>query len=244
MPAAKRKPRQEPPEAPPVPDSRLGLHEAIERHKQAEHLVAEQREAVARSQALLSEAEDQVEKLRRKIEAADASDVSRAASLIKVERPVVSPWSGENARSAVKRAEEHVALTERAKAKLRSELAELELAAKVALNDVLVERIKLIAPIAGAKLERLKVLRTETSECVATLDALVVDNAPAFTPGELIQSKNCEDARLEAFNGVRAEAAQYVVSGETFEEFDLKKAITAEWTRKLAVLLVDPTGEI
>lgn len=245
MPAAlKRRPRPEPAATPTVPDARAALAGAIEHKRECDDAVARQHEAIRRSQQLLTEAEQHIEKLRSRIAVADLTDTRRAASLIKAERPIQAAWVGENARSAVERAEKNLQLTIKGRATRQAELAELELAAKVAENAVIVERIKLVAPIAAKTLERLKALRMETAQAVALLDALVHDHHPDFTADQIVQAKTCEELRRAAFAEVRSEAASFAIRGQTIEEFELAKQVTAKWNAKLAALLADANAEI
>jgi hypothetical protein len=250
MPAAalKRKPRPVEPASPAIPDARLGLHDAIERRKQADATVQAQHASIYRSQGLVIEAEKQIEKLRAKVSDADRSDEQRAASMIKVERPVVSAWSGENARTAVKRAEANLEMTIRARAKLQAELRELELAAMVALNDVLTERTKLVAPIAAATLARLRVLRTETVEALAFLNILVdiEKDAPKFHGNDIVASLNARQAREAALgDDVRAGAKCFPLHNDgSAKEFELQQAVTRYWSTKLSALLTDPLAEL
>jgi hypothetical protein len=228
------------PTAPVIADDRLALFDAIEARKKADDAVTRQHEAVRRAQNVISEAEEHIEKLRGKIEAADLNDERRAASLIKAERPIVSGFVGSSARHAVEHAEANLAMTRRAQAQLQSGLRELELQARLAENAVLVERNKLIAPVAARTVERLESLRLEMAEATALLEVLMRDHAPKFSDRDLIASKKCADAREAALADVRP----YVVNGLMNEIFEIQQGVRAEWSRKLAALMTDATSEL
>ena len=138
--ALKKKPRVvEPAPAPAVPDERLALFDAIEAKRKADRAVEAQNEAISRGRELRTKAEEDIEKLRAKIAAADQTDVKRAATLIRGEKPITSPWVGESARRSVESAEEKLALTERALGQLKQDLEVMEDDAAEAANAVIVE---------------------------------------------------------------------------------------------------------
>ncbi len=242
MPAAARKKRiiEEPVAGPVIADDRLALHDAIERRKKANDAVTRQHEAIYRARSVISEAEEDIEKRRAKVATADETDARRAASLIKSERPIVSGWVGENARHAVEHGVRNAEMARRARAKLQDELAELELAAKLAENAVLVERNRLIAPVAALTVAKLENLRSEMASATALLDVLMRDQAPQFSDRDLLASMKCAAAR----QAVLADVRPFVVNGNATEIFEMQKSVRAEWTRKLAALLADATAEL
>lgn len=108
MPAAaalKRRPRPETVAAPPIPDERIALHDAIERKRKADRAIEAQHEAIHRAYALIEKSEQDIAALEAKIPDADLSDVRSAASLVKANKTVAAPWHGENARHAVESGE-------------------------------------------------------------------------------------------------------------------------------------------
>jgi hypothetical protein len=249
MPAALKKKRIiEEPAAPAVPVERVELAAAIERKRQCDDAVRAQHDAIYRGQGLVTKAEEEIAWSRNAIAAADMSDEKMAASMIKVERPVVSAWRGENARQRVKKAEVALDMTIRARAKLQAELRELELAQMIAANDVVTERLKLIAPLAAATLERLKALRTETVEALAALNILadVEKDAPKFHDTDIVASLNAREARESALGGdVRTGARSFPLRNDgSAVEFELQQKVTRHWNAKLSALLTDPTAEL
>jgi hypothetical protein len=199
----KRKIEAEPPAPDDRDDPRGPLRAAIAHRQQADAACARQREAIARAKQTVDRAEIEVELRRSKIAVADESDVKRAATCIKGEKQLISAWSGDAARGALRAAENHVELMQRASAKLTADLAALDLAAKVAANAVIVERTKIVAPVAADVLAEIKTLQHDILRRRAQLAVLLRDEAPKFPANDaaFMTASHADEARRKPGTG-------------------------------------------
>lgn len=181
--ALKRKARRdEPVAAPAIAADRQALAKAIEAKRKADKAVEEQRQAIHRAAALALKASDDIATLRAKIAAADETDVKRAASLIKVDKPVVSPWSGESTRHAVERAERHLELTEQALKQLHKDMGGLQDDAAECTNAIMVEIKTLTVPLVQNLLAQLREHKRAAMITGHALAALLDDASPRDAP--------------------------------------------------------------
>jgi hypothetical protein len=176
MPAAtKRKQRrdEEPVAAPAVAPDRVALAAAIERKRRADRAVEEQHQAINRARQRAVEMDDHIRALRGKIAEADETDVKRAASLLRIDKPIASGWVGESARSNVEHAERNLMLIENALKRLRQDLKELE-ADAVSAQTAVALAVKLLSrPIAQRLLDRVRADRRRVMIDSAMLAELV-----------------------------------------------------------------------
>jgi hypothetical protein len=200
--ALKKKRRvEEPVAAPAIADDRLPLHDAIERKRKADRAVADQEEAIARARDLTVKADDHIRELRSKIEAADQTDVARAASLIKIDKPVTAPWVGESARTAVERAERHLELTENALRRLHKDMAGLQDDRSEAENSISVCIKQITAPLVAELVARLQAHKRRTLLTNQLLAVLLADGrAPRFNDeSRSMKADRVRDAVLQEF---------------------------------------------
>jgi hypothetical protein len=238
--ALKRKRRDDLPvvAAPAIADDRLALHDAIQRKRKADEAAEAQRTAIARAQGLASSADDDIETLRGKIEAADESDVARAASFIKIDKPVIAAWSGESARTAVERAERHLEVTKAALKRLHKDLAALQDAAAVCANVVIIEANKLLLPLVEQLVAQLRADRARVAITSRVLAELVADDtriAPRFSENSVYGLRASEE-RVSPFAALKSDV-QSLLYGPTADQHTAAyEAVAAVKAARLALL--------
>ena len=159
-----------------IPDARLALHDCIERKRKADRAVEAQNDSLMRAREMIGKAEEEIEKLKKKIAEADLTDVKRAASLVKAERPIASAWVGENARRAVSAAEERLRLTEAALQRLKHDLVEMQDDVAAAQNAILVEVKKLVVPLIEKMVTKLREAKHQKMIAMSVLNELLDDD--------------------------------------------------------------------
>jgi hypothetical protein len=186
--------------------------------------------------------EKEQEKLESKIEAADKADEQRSASMIKAGKPVVAPWQGEAARRAAEHSKRNIEQIIKGNASLRRELLALELMNKIAEDNVLIERIKLIVPLLAAKLERAEEFRMELLKLTAEIEVLARDDAPISQrrSGRSWQMRGGAQSGVGHGQGRGA----FLCRANRDSEFEIAKAAKAPLEQKLAALLIDATIEL
>jgi hypothetical protein len=233
---------EDPVAGPVIADDRLPLHDAIERKRKADRAVADQEEAIARARNLAVKADDHIRELRSKIEAADQTDVARAASLIKVDKPVASPWVGQSARDAVMRAERHLELTEAALKALHRDMNGLQDDAAEAQNSISVCIKQITAPLVAELVARLQAHKRGTLLTNQLLAVLLADGrAPRFNDeSRSMKADRLRDAPHAGFKA-EVERVRFGNAGDTTESAlhlgdAIKMALTALQTDASAEL--------
>ena len=135
-----------------TPHPRLPLHDAVGAQRKAERLVEAQHAAIEKASEQIAGADGEIDRLQAAVAKAEESDTLRAAANLKNEKGKVAVgWSADQARRAVENCEERLAMTRRARERLQDEMADLQRQARLAANAVVVERDKLIIPLATAR---------------------------------------------------------------------------------------------
>lgn len=244
MPAAtlKRKPRIVE-AAPTIPDERLPLFDAIEAKRRADVAVAKQEQAIGRASEMVDKVEQDIETLRARIAAADQTDVKRAASLVKAERPITSSWVGDNARSAVTNAQEKLALTRRALEQLQKDLAVMQDDAAAAQNAVLVEIKKLMLPLVEKVIDDLRAAKRRSIIATTVLNELLADSGRRLQFNETMRSMRADDAREAPLKEFKA-GFEHVQFGQTDADFVAARAAVEAIKAALLALQTDPLAKL
>lgn len=231
--------------APPIPDARLGLFDAIERRKKADRAVEAQHEAISRGRELVDKAEADIEKLEAKIAAADETDVRTAASLVKADKTVAAPWHGDSARIAVTNAKERLRLTERARKQLQDDLAVMQDDAAAAQNAILVEIKKLTAPLVQKVVGDLREAKRKSIIATTVLNELLADDGRRSVRfNDSLRAMKADSAREAPLKEFRA-GFEHLQFGQAAND-DYTTAVTALDMVKAALLALqtDPLAKL
>lgn len=228
--------------APVEDDPRAPLRQAIAYAWKCITQVTAQTDAIERCESLIVELEDKRALATKKISVAIENDTETVATAIR-KRSIAKPDAAKKARQAEADLTERLALAEAALKKLRAQLEEKTLALNIAQNRVIIERTKLVAPIAAAAIERVKALKLEIAAHLAALNGLLLDKSPDFGDRSLAHS-DAQRLRDAAFGDLKIQASRFALSGQTIEEFNRAQAITAAWTSKLAELKKNADADI
>jgi hypothetical protein len=241
---------------PVIPTERAELAGAITGCKQAEARRDGLRNDIGRGKRSSADTDEEIKGLEAKVAAADAADRKRAAGMIKAGRPVVTPWTGDTARSAIEHAKVRRDSIMRGVAELESELAEAEIDAASAKNAVVVSAIKLVAPLFAARMARIRELRSELLQERVALSMLMSDTPVEFPQGAeaFFPARAAETARIEARKaacGAFAREAEtdgaylaVMPAAHTTEEYSAVIEAADRWKRAFARLLDDPAAEL
>jgi hypothetical protein len=243
--ALKRKRRdQAEPVAPEIAAERVALAAAIEAKRKADRAVEEQLAAIHRARALAVSTEDNIAALRSKVSAACESDVKRAASMLKIDKPISSPWAGDNARLGVQRAEEDLRLTEAALKLLHQNMAELQDDAAEAQNSILVCVRQITAPIAQRLVERLDEAKRATLVANRILDTLLDDTGRGLRFADENRSMRADRERAAPLEQIKMQAERLKFGAAPDDDQIAAAHLVSEIKKALAELQHNPEAAL
>lgn len=225
-----------------VPEDRTALAAAIEAKRKADDAVIAQEQAITRASSLMDEADAELEKCRGKVGDAESADIKRAASSIRADVRVVSPWAGDKARTTVKAAEDRCTLLRQALDRLRADLAGLEDDAAEAANAVAVEAKLVMLPA----LEKMFQETCAAKARVAIGSRLLAELATVDERGLTFHSAVRDMAAAQRRETAMGDLRRRVQSLSFNSDAAFRDAATAlaAWRAAIAALKSDPTAQL
>lgn len=226
----------------PVPDDRRALALAIENKRKADDAVTAQEEAITRASSLADEADAELEKLRRKVPDAEDADVKRAASSIKAEVKIVSPWAGDKARGSVRAAEDRCTLLRQALDRLQTDLAVLQDDAAEAANVVAVEIRLVMLPALEKMFQETRAAKAKVAIGSRLLAELATVDERGVRFHSAVRDMAAAQRRDVAMGDLRRR-----VQGLTFNTDDAFRdaaAALAQWRDAIAALKSDASAPL
>ena len=247
MPAAAKKNPPPPPEVvePVIPDARLPLHDCIEARRKAALMVEKQHAALSKASEQIEAGYDEIERLEKAVPLAVEADEKRAASVLKNPKGTVAVgWSADQARSALRIAQERQAMTERARERLKAELRDLEDEVATCDNAVLVAIKAIAVPSIEKLLSELAVDRKRVAISTGILTMLLGPDKGAPSFHNALRSIKAGSARDAVVVELKKHFQEMQYTAAQAEHWETIQAAVGSWTAALGALRQDAAAEL